>query len=119
MMNDCYTIDTTEDVSIIRFLKPPNIDNVRAAIDDFAANPTKFRVWTSDLGHHLKPSQILEIAFHVEKKSLPPGKTAFVTQNEVALDLGKMFNDYYKRKNIETGLFRTVDEAIDWMKGDS
>ena len=115
-----YSVTTENGVTIIRFTKHPTLDNVFAIIDITSEDsmPCK-RLWDISNGLNLTSSELQQIAEYGKAKYLKPSKIAILATNDLAFGLAGMFKVYRGDEISQTRVFRTNDEAIDWLINDS
>jgi len=68
----------------------------------------------------LSTDDIRELAYFVKKNQpAPPARVAFVTQREIDFGLARMFGAYRDEPDTAFRVFREIDEAIRWARGES
>ena len=117
-MTDRYTIDRADGITTIRFLKRLNIEDILAAVDEFATNPSKLRVWVIDNVFELSSSEFLGLAEYAASKDLPAGKSAIVGPVDPTCGIGRIYGSYFRKTYTQMKMFRTFEEAIDWLKSE-
>ena len=115
-MTKKYSIESTAGVTIVRFSKMPEFEDLCDAIDDVTENyPSELRLWDLSSGLNLTNSQIEQLAKYGKSKFRIPSKVAIVAPTDLAYGLLRMYDVYRQDELAEVMVFRTEQEARVWL----
>jgi hypothetical protein len=119
-METSHTIEASNGCTIIRFLKAPGADQIRMAIDDVVVSySTGIRLYIFSKGMlPLSSDDIESLALYGKSVPLPEGRVAFVCPDDLTFGLTRMFEVYRSGGKTEHMVFRTEQEAFDWLSAD-
>lgn len=94
-----------------------NVDEIRKAITEVALfRDTKKEMWVlQNLHLNLSSEELIDLAHAVKSNPYKPEKVAVVTNNDLLYGLSRMFSGFREEPGTEISVFRTTDEALDWL----
>jgi len=112
-----YSINNSDGITAICFLKPPSPDDIFNAVDDVAAGfPSNLRLWDlSQSRLNLTGDQLHVIADYAKSKLIEPSKLVVVAPNDLTFGLSRLFSVYRSTSQSETRVYRTEKEALEWL----
>ena len=112
---DRRIFDKTNGITTIQFSKQPSIDELFNALDD--VERTNLRLWDfSGEGVDLTGNQLLQLYEYSKSKLLRPSKAAILATNDLTFGLSRMMGVYRDKEQSETKVFRTKQEALEWLQ---
>ena len=76
-------------------------------------------MWDYTCGANLTHADIQMAANHAKDIPMPSGMVAIVAPDNLAFGLLRMYEAYREEDRVKQCVFRTEEEAIDWLKGTS
>lgn len=116
-MSDDYTIEQSDDISIIRFNRDLEIKRLFAVMDEVAAiGDTEKRLW--DLSDHFAftPAQLDDVAAHGRVKWPGPASVAYVAKNDISFGLLRLLAERRRAPDYKMQVFREIDDALVWLE---
>lgn len=114
-----YTIESKEGITIVRFKKRPELEDIYNVIDDVAENnPSELRLWDlSNESINLSNNEIEKMATYGKSKFPAPSKIAIVAPHDISFGLMRVFQAKatMEEKSNEIMVFRTMQEALSWL----
>lgn len=119
-MDKCYSIEKNNGITKICFFRKPKMSELKKAMDDvLEKGDCDLRLWEFKAGVVLDTSQIEEIAQYGEKIWPVPSRAAIVAADDLSFGLARIHDVYRDQNRRETMVFRTIQEAIKWLKEES
>lgn len=122
MMEDKYLIKHVNGITRIEFSKNPSYSDAREVIDDIADNfPYEKRLWDfSRVKFDFTIEEIKSIAKYGKSKFSKANKLAIVAPDNWAYIELHIFQAHRHQKDLsETRVFRTVQQAENWLLSNS
>jgi hypothetical protein len=112
-----YLITETDGITIIAFLRPPDIELFTTAAADFRANyPNKRRLWDLSSGLNLSPHNLRRIGETARSVDADIEKVAIVVNTQSDYGLIRMFSVHRTRVQMSLEIFHDRTKALDWIK---
>ena len=113
-----FTIEVSENITIVPFFTSPTKDDFISAIDDVASNyPNCLRLWDlSQSGLNLNATELRHISDYGKAKFHLPSKVAIIAPEDLAYGLSRTFEVYQMEDHIEMNVFPTVQHGLTWLK---
>mgnify|MGYP006300744487 CR=1 FL=1 len=112
-----YSIESADRITIVRFIRKLELEDICKAIDDVAENYlSEFRLWDFSCGSNLSYTEIEQVAEYGKSKFLIPSKVAIIAQDDLTFGSARVHDVYRENGKIEERVFRTEKEAISWLK---
>ncbi len=116
-MNKSYSIETTDGITIVRFRQKPGFEDICNAIDDVSkASLGPLRLWDLSCGIDVSATELEQMAKYAKTKFLTPSKAAIVAPMDLAFGLSRIHEVYRNDDFVEENVFRTEQEARNWLK---
>ena len=116
-MDKNHSIETTDGIITVRFNKEPGFDEICLAIDDVADNyHGELRLWDLSCGLTLTNDQVQQLAEYSKFRLHKPARLAIVAPQDLSFGLLRMYEVYRKEEHINQKIFRSEQEARDWLK---
>ena len=117
-MEKNYTVEITDDITVVRFLIKPGPDEIRMSIDDVAAmGASGLRLWDlSTDGWNLTTEELGEIADYAKTKLLLPSKVAIVAPRDLSYGISRVYEAFRRQEGLEIDIFRDEQAALNWLK---
>ena len=116
-MTKAYTIESTDGITIVRFIRKVVLEDICRAIDDVAENYlSDLRLWDFSCGSSLSFTEIRQVAIYGKSKFLIPSKVAIIAQDDLTFGLARAHDVYREDEIIKEMVFRNEKEAISWLK---
>ena len=118
-MDKPYVIETAGSVSICRFTRQVNMEEIREGIASLLKSGTKpLRLYDFTPGlQALSMEQVCSLAEY--SKSLitaPESKVAIVAPDDLSFGLSRVFEVYREDGKLQHTVFRSVEEALTWLR---
>ena len=115
-MTKNYLIKSSNDITEICFITKANLNDLLTAMDDVADNYyNKLRLWDISHGVNLSESDIKQVANYAKLKFLTPGRSVIVAPSDLEFGIARMGNVYREDDVLIQKVFRTKQEALDWL----
>lgn len=120
MKNQGYTISYQGSVQIVVFEASPSATSIKEAIEAMAAEKlSDKRVWDfSQSGFTLSPEEIRNVASFAGITYKQPSRVALVASEDLSFGLSRSYNAYRENSGTELEVFRTREEALEWIDGE-
>ena len=117
-MNKKYSIELLDEIITIRYSERPEMDDIRQSMDETAGIARSgLRLWDFSNGAiNLNNDQLQELADYGKMLFMPPSKAAIVAPEDLTYGLLRVYEVFRKQDLVEIEIFRTEQEAIDWLK---
>ena len=119
-MSKDYSIEVIGGTTITRFSKVPGFSDFVSAIQDVVKiDKHGRRLWDLSCGVDFKDatSDKVQKLAEIGKNALSgPGKAAIVAPEDFTFGIARMHGIYRKNEGYEIEVFRTEQEALDWLK---
>lgn len=119
-MNEKYLIEHVGGITRITFSSKPTYDDAKQVIDEIADDfPYEKRLWDfTNIRFDFTIDEIKSIAKYGKMKFTGPNQLAIVAPDNWAYIELHIFQAHRNQKEIsQTRVFRTVQEAINWLNG--
>lgn len=114
-----YTIKIASDISIIRFVYSPSINDVKASIDELSIKQPKLRLWDLCKGMNLSEDEIIEVAEYGKLKFTSPARIAIIAPSDLTFGLSRMHEVYREHCILVERVFRNESDALEWLKNEN
>lgn len=115
-MKKNYTIESEEEISIVRFISSANYSDLKNAIDELSLVQPKLRLWDLTAGLNLSTSELRSIAEYGKASFTNYSKIAIVAPSNLTFGLSRIHEVYREVDNFQEGVFRTEEEALEWLR---
>ena len=119
-MSKDYSIEVIDGITITRFSRVPGFSDFVSAIQDVVKiDKHGRRLWDLSCGIDVKDASgdKVQTLAEIGKSALPgPGKAAIVAPEDFTYGIVRMHDVYRQNMNYEIEVFRTEQEALDWLK---
>ena len=93
-MDTKYSIDTTDEITVFRFIQKPEAIDICSALGDIEGiNPCRLRLWDFTCGVDWANEDIKKAANHANSIQLPNGKVAIVSPQDLTYGLFRVYTN--------------------------
>jgi len=112
-----YLIENIDGIVAVRFTQEPEAQDICDSLDDAAQiNPNNLRYWDFSCGTNLASQDVEKVAEYARTIQMHPGKVAIIAPQDLTYGLFRMYEVYRQEERIQLQVFRSTQEAIDWLK---
>jgi hypothetical protein len=106
-------------VLLVRFHER-DVGNLPIAVDAAGQLPDRpLRLWDlRGLGFDLSTPALRSLAERARSQPHPPRRFAVVVETDLAFGLVRMFGVFREQEGIAQSVFRTLEEALEWLKAE-
>ncbi len=119
-MSSTYKITHDEGITRVDFSRNPTKDEMYKLLDILADMPdTKRRLFVMEKAEVLlSTAEVREGAEFARKKQNQPSRVAMVAAGSITYGISRIFKVFRESEQTQFGVFRDVDEALEWLKSD-
>ena len=119
-MDRKYSIDKMNGIIAVRFNEGPEAIDICNSLDDAARiRPGNLRLWDFTCGADLTNDDIQIVANHAKSIQLPAGRVAIVAPQDLSFGVFRVYAAHREQTQVKLSVFRSEQEALDWLKNDS
>lgn len=113
-----YLIELEDEIAIIRFTQKPDLQICKAATKELADRDIYQRriVAHEPFAIDLDLDDMKKLASYCQENFVKPSRFALVAPEDLFFGISRMYEVYRKDKNSITKVFRTEDEAREWIR---
>ena len=117
-MEKKFTVEMVGDITVVRYINNPKIDDLRMSIDEVAAiRPSGLRLYDfSQGGFNLATPELAEIADYARKKFSPPSRVAIVAPKDLSFGISRIYEAIRQQEGMELEIFRSEQKALKWLE---
>ena len=117
-MEKKYTVEVVGDITVVRYINHPELDDLRRSIDEAAAiRPSGLRLWDfSQGGLNLAVPELAEIANYAKTKFSSPSKVAIVAPKDLSFGTSRIYEAIRQQEGMELEIFRSEQKAMEWLE---
>lgn len=117
-MAKVHSMSASEGVVTVCFHKPPSAADIRRAISEVAERfPGLARLWDfRSVRVDLAPGEIQQLANFAKSQATLPSRVAIVVPDDASFGLSRMYEVYREDDVSEHMVFRSEEEARDWLR---
>ena len=119
-MDKKYDLQKMDDLLLFRFCQKAEVKEILTSLDDaLEIGAARCRLWNFSYGTNLSTGDIQQIAAYAKSLKLSPGKVAIVAPDDLTFGFFRMYEVYRQEDQIKLNVFRSEQEAIDWLRGEA
>lgn len=117
---DYCDVQVVDGITLVTFLEEPNLSMSKTILQYLHdSNLYHFRCFDfNGLKWHMTHDEIIELAKFSKQLFVDENYTCFTTDDDLSYGTLRELSVYREQEGLnEVGVFRTIEESIDWLQG--
>ena len=117
-MTEVYSIELRDGIVCVTFPRPPQVEEFYRALDEvIALERNRYRLWDFSCGLDWSTTELELIADYAKANArIPSSKIGVIAPDDLTYGLFRMHDVFREDQFAEQVVFRSRDEAIDWLQ---